>query len=185
MNRTKKLLYIVAGGAGVLALQLALHLAGPTAHAEEHPTEHPTDKAEHAAAAHGQSHIIIAPFAPGKAEAWQAWAREWAEDSEAVADFNTRHGLTRQTGWLAHTPGGPVAVILHEGPGSDTLMQSMATSDNDYDVKLVARLSELHGMDFNAPPPGPPPAIVFDTNQEGSWVPDAEHPTEHPTEHPE
>jgi len=177
VKRTKKLLYIAIGGAGVLALQLAFHLSGPNAFAsshEEHPTEHPT------AAEHGQSHIVVAPFAEGKAEAWQAFVREWAEDAEGVIDFNKRHGLTRQAGWLAHTPAGPVAVILHEGPGSETLMQSMTTSDNEYDVKMVAQLSELHGMDFNAPPPGPAPAIQFDTRQEGAWVPGSEHPTEHP-----
>jgi hypothetical protein len=172
---TKKLLYVVAGGAGVLALQLAFHVAGTTAHAEEeHPTEHPT------ASAHGQSHIVVAPFAEGKAEEWQAWAREWAEDTDGVTAFNKRHDLTRQAGWLAQTPNGPMAIILHEGPGAETLMQTMTQSDNEYDVAMVAKLSALHGVDFNAPPPGPAPAIQFDTSQEGSWVPAPEHPTEHP-----
>jgi hypothetical protein len=176
VNRSKKLMYVVAGGAGVLALQLAFHLAGPSALAsshEEHPAEHPT------AAEHGQSHIVLAPFAEGKAEAWQAWATEWASDEEGVVAFNKRHGLTRQAGWLCQTPGGPMVVVLHEGPGSATLMQTMAESDDPYDVKMVAQLSELHGVDFSGEMP-PAPAIVFDTSQEGSWVPGSEHPTEHP-----
>ena len=171
MKRAKKLLYIAAGGVGVLALQMAFHLAGPTAiAAEEHPT----------AAVHGQTHIVVAPFAEGQVEAWQAWAREWAEDEEGVVAFNKRHGLTRQAGWLAQTPNGPMAVILHEGPGAEMLMKAMSESEHEYDVAMVAKLSELHGVDFNAPPPGPPPACQFDITDAGSWLPDSEHPTEHP-----
>ena len=180
MKWTKRLMYVIAGGVGVLALQMAFHLANPSAYAEEHPTEHPT------ASTHGQSHIVVAPFAEDKAEEWQAFVREWAGDAEGVIGFNKRHGLTRQAGWLAHTPAGPVAVILHEGPGSATLMQTMVESKDEYDVAMVARLSELHGMDFSAPPPGPAPELQFDTSQAGSWAAGGEeHAEEHPTEHPE
>lgn len=173
MKRTKKLLYVIAGGVGVLALQAAFQLAGPTATAAEQATEHPTE------ATHGQSHLVVAPFAADKVEAWQAYVREWAGDEEGVVGFNKRHGLTRQAGWLAQTPAGPMVVVLHEGPGAATLMQSMMESKDPYDVAMSAKLAELHGFDPAGVMP-PAPAIQFDTSDTGSWVPAAEHPTEHP-----
>jgi len=173
---SKKLLYVVAGGAGVLALQLAFHLAGPTAFAsshEEHPTEHPTEGG-------GAAHLVVAPFADGTGEAWLAFLTEFTADTEGAVEFNKRHNLTRQAGWIAQTPGGPVAVVIHEGPGAADLMMAMGASDHEYDVALVAKLEELHGIDFSAPPPGPPPTLCFASNLEGIWGAAPEHPTEHP-----
>jgi hypothetical protein len=62
---------------------------------------------------------------------------------------------------LAETPNGPLAVVLHEGPGSDSFMQKLGQSENSVDKAFVKSLEEIHGMNVNAPPPGPPPTKML------------------------
>ena len=50
-----------------------------------------------------------------------------------------------------------MAVVLHEGPGSDEFMQTLGQSDHSFDKWMKDQIGEYHNMDFNEPPPGPPP----------------------------
>ena len=50
-----------------------------------------------------------------------------------------------------------MAVVLHEGPGSDEFMQALGKSDHSFDVWMRDQISDIHNMNFNEPPPGPPP----------------------------
>ena len=101
--------------------------------------------------------LVLAPILEGKLETWKSWVSEFkgSKQSEFAAS-NKRHGLTRQDVWLAETPGGPVAVVLHEGSGSDTFMQNLGQSEDPFDKSMVKSIMEMHGMDLKAPPPGPP-----------------------------
>jgi hypothetical protein len=103
--------------------------------------------------------LVIAPIAEGKLNAWKTFIEEMKSGSkkEGLKDLNKRYKLTRHDVWYAETPSGPVAVVLHEGPGGEGFMQAVAHSDNSFDVWMRDKLSELHNMDLNAPPPGPPP----------------------------
>jgi len=102
--------------------------------------------------------LVVAPILEGKLEAWKSWNAELAGARKSEFDtFNKRYGLARHDIWLAETPGGPVAVVLHEGPGADSFMQKVGQSEDAFDKALVESIHEYHGMDLQKPPPGPPP----------------------------
>jgi hypothetical protein len=104
---------------------------------------------------------FAAPLLPGKTDAWRAWIAEMNGPRAAeLADFNTRHGLTRHAAWLQQTPQGDLVVVIHEGPGGEGLMPSLVTSDNEFDVWFRDNAQELHGIDFSNPPP--PPELGLD-----------------------
>ncbi len=103
---------------------------------------------------------FAAPLVPGKTDAWREWMEEARGPRAAeLADFNTRHGLTRHAAWLQQTPMGDFVVVIHEGPGAEELLPKLATSDNEFDVWFRDNVQEVHGMDVSNPPPLPELAI--------------------------
>ncbi|NQU52259.1 MAG: hypothetical protein HQ522_06935 [Bacteroidetes bacterium] len=106
--------------------------------------------------------LVVAPIKEGKVDEWKSWSAELSgEKRSEFTDLNKRHGLTRHDVWLAETPAGAMAVVIHEGPGSDTFMQNVAQSENSFDVWMKESIEDLHGMDMGAPPPGPMPVKVL------------------------
>jgi len=106
--------------------------------------------------------LIIAPLKEDKLEAWKKWAETLSgEKNKAFNEFNKKYGLTRHDAWLAETPDGPVVVALHEGPGADSFMQSVAESDGSFESDFKEKLMEFHGMDLSGPPPGPMPVKMI------------------------
>lgn len=102
--------------------------------------------------------LVLAPILEGKLEGWKAWTKDFSTSKKSEFDaFNKRYGLTRHDIWLAETPSGPVAVVLHEGPGGDSFMQKLGQSDNSFDKAMAAKIMEFHGMDLHGPPPGQSP----------------------------
>jgi len=108
--------------------------------------------------------LVLAPIADGKLEKWQHWAQELQNGrAREFKEFNSRYGLTRHLAWLAETPTGPVVAALHEGPGAESFMSKLASSDHDFDVWFRKSISEYHNIDFSKPLPGSPPKLVIDT----------------------
>jgi len=106
--------------------------------------------------------LVIVPIKEDKVEAWKNWSKKLTGEQKAeFDDVNQRHGLTRHCAWLAETPTGPVAVVLHEGPGAETFMQNVANSDNSFDVWMKESIEDFHGMELGAPPPVPMPVKMI------------------------
>nr|WP_319509838.1 hypothetical protein [uncultured Draconibacterium sp.] len=109
--------------------------------------------------------IILAPLKKDKLDAWKDWAKSLTgEQNEAFNAFNKKHGLTRHDAWLAETPDGPVVVALHEGPGSDKFLQSVASTDGPFENSFKEKVLEFHDMDISAPPPGPAPVKMISSD---------------------
>ena len=105
--------------------------------------------------------LVVAPILEGKLEDWKKWTSGFTGSNKVeFADFNKRYGLTRNDVWLTQTPGGPTAVVLLEGSGSDTFMQKVGHSENPYDKSFVKAIEGFHGMDLNSPPTGPMPVKI-------------------------
>lgn len=110
---------------------------------------------------------IAIPIVPDKVEAWKSWMHEVVHDRKNEFDeFNRRMGLTAHRAWLMQSPDGPVAVVLHDGPGADDFLQKLAVSTQPFDTWFRDRISEFHGMDFSTPPSGPPPELMVDWKAE-------------------
>jgi len=103
--------------------------------------------------------LVVAPIVDGKFDAWTEFMEKCVSGSEKekFRDLNQRYKLTRHDIWYAETPGGPMAVVLHEGPGSDEFMPALSKSDHSFDVWMKEQITECHNMSFDGPPPGPPP----------------------------
>ncbi len=102
--------------------------------------------------------LIVSPIKSDKLEDWKKMTKSLlGEKSHEFKEFNKKYGLTRHDVWLVESPNGPLAVVLHEGPGADTIMQKVATSHDSFDVMFKEKLEEFHGMKFDGPPPGPMP----------------------------
>jgi len=102
--------------------------------------------------------LVVAPIFKGKEEEWKSWSLKMkGEMKSEFDDLNKRHKLTRHDIWAVETPNGLMAVVLHEGPGADSFMQNVAVSENSFDKSLKKSIKDFHGMDLDAPPPGPMP----------------------------
>ncbi|MDQ2178005.1 hypothetical protein [Marinifilum sp. D714] len=105
--------------------------------------------------------IVVVPLFDEKVEAWKAWAKSLSnEKSNEFNDFNKKYGLTRHNAWLAETPGGKVVVALHEGPGADDFLHKVAGSNDSFELYFKEKLTEFHGMKFDAPPPPMPVQMI-------------------------
>lgn len=106
---------------------------------------------------------IAIPLVPEKVESWKAFAREiTGPRGDEFTDFNERMGLTAHRVWLMQSPQGPLAIVVHDGPGADTFPEQLAKSDYPFDRYFLAQISEAHGADLSQPLPGPPPEVVID-----------------------
>lgn len=102
--------------------------------------------------------LVIAPIKDGKVEAWKSWNSDLnGSRKNEFADLNRRYGLTRHEVWFAESPNGPLAVVIHEGPGAESFMQKLTQSDHSFDVWMKQQIESFHDMDLSKPPPGPMP----------------------------
>jgi hypothetical protein len=100
---------------------------------------------------------FAAPLAAGNLDAWRAWADEVNGPRRTeFDDMNARHNVTDHRAYLQPTPDGNyLVVIVLDGPGGDSFMESAARSDNEFDAWFLGKVAELHGFDLSA---GVPPA---------------------------
>ena len=107
--------------------------------------------------------FILAPLPSEHVDDWRAWNDSLKNEKKGdFDDFNERHRLERHSVWLVQTPAGPAAAVLHEGPGADSFMQSLGSSDHEFDVWFRDSISKFHNIDFSKPPEGPMPELVLD-----------------------
>ena len=109
----------------------------------------------------------VFPILPGKTDDWQAWTDELAPGGSGRADWeeqNRRFGITGQVVSLQRTPHGDSFVVFFEVEDPGALLAGLAGSDNEYDKEFARKVMEIHGMDVNNPPLGPPAEIKLEFN---------------------
>jgi hypothetical protein len=104
---------------------------------------------------------MAAPIVPGKLDVFRAWTAELNGPRKAqFEDSNSRHKLTGHHAWLQENPDGShIAIVVHEGPGADNYLMSIASSDDEFDKWFLSHVVEIHGIDMSGPMP--PPAEKF------------------------
>ena len=73
-----------------------------------------------------------------------------------------RLGMTIERSYLQYTPQGALVIVYTEADHPEELLARIAASQDPFDVWFKQQLQEIHGVDFNQPPPGPPPELLFD-----------------------
>ncbi len=103
------------------------------------------------------------PIVPGQEEAWKSFADELNNGkAEEFRAFNERMGITGHKAWFQESPNGAMVIAYHEGPGADSMMEKLATSDHPFDAWFRDQISTIHGMDPTQPMPGGPPQLLVD-----------------------
>ena len=98
-----------------------------------------------------------------KVASWKAWIAECTGPRRKEFDeFNRRMEITEHRVWFMEGPSGPVAIVVLDGPGGETMLQKLANSDHEFDTWFRERISEFHGRDFSAPMTDPPPENLMD-----------------------
>lgn len=96
------------------------------------------------------------PILPGKAGLFRSAHRRFAV--ERAAEFGAsrqRLGIRKEQGFLQHTPGGDVAVVVFDVIDPARMLASTATSNEPVDVDFRQYLLEAFGLDVTrvtAPP---------------------------------
>lgn len=109
--------------------------------------------------------LVIAPLPAENVEAWKAWNMQLTHDKkDEFEDFNQRHQIEHHAVWYTQTPSGPMAAVLHEGPGAERLMSDLATSTDKFDVWFRESIAKFHNIDFTKPSEGPMPEQLLDTH---------------------
>jgi len=105
---------------------------------------------------------MAVPLPADKVDGWRAWADELNGPRKAEFDAsNARHQLTGHHAWLQTNPDGSCLVIaVHDGPGADDYMGSMAHSDDAFDKWFMGSVADFHGMDLSAGPPPPAEKVL-------------------------
>jgi len=68
--------------------------------------------------------------------------------------MNLRHGLTEHRAYLQPTSDGNFLVLaIHQGPGSESFIANVASSDDEFDQWFTGTLVDLHGIDTSGPMP--------------------------------
>ena len=98
---------------------------------------------------------MAVPLPADKLDAWEAWVAELNGPRKgAFDDMNGRHGLTEDRAYLQPTPDGNFLVLaIHEGPGADSFLANVASSDQEFDQWFMGSVADLHGMDTSGPLP--------------------------------
>jgi hypothetical protein len=98
------------------------------------------------------------PIKQDKVETWKSWCGELTGPRKAeFDDMNQRLGLTTHGAWHQANPDGSnLAVVVIDGPGAETFLGKMASSENEFDQWFRTSIEDIHPMDFSAPPPPMP-----------------------------
>jgi hypothetical protein len=98
---------------------------------------------------------IAVQLAAGKHDAWEGWIADLGGARKAAFDdMNARHGLTEHRAYLQPPPDGNFLVLaIHEGPGADSFLGSLAESGHEFDQWFMGTVADLHDIDPTAPLP--------------------------------
>lgn len=95
---------------------------------------------------------MATPLAADKLDAWEAWVAELnGPRKEAFDAMNARYGVTEHRAYLQQLPDGNYLVLaIHEGPGADSFLADVASSDDEFDQWFMGAVADVHGMDASA-----------------------------------
>jgi hypothetical protein len=104
------------------------------------------------------------PIPAGKTEQWKTFMAELMGPRKGEFAASRRSLGVRERTFLQHTPQGDLVLVTLEGDHPDTAFAEFARRTDPFTVWFKQQVSEIHGMDLNAPPPGPMPQQVIDSH---------------------
>jgi hypothetical protein len=77
----------------------------------------------------------------------------------------------RERTFLQHTPQGDLVLVTLEGDHPETAFAEFGKRTDPFTMWFKQQVSEIHGMDLSAPPPGPMPQQVIDSHPDDEDAP--------------
>lgn len=104
---------------------------------------------------------IALPCLPGGAARFRQLAAECSGARKGeFEDFHRRLGLSAEHWYLQTTPDGELCLVVLEGDPAGAIAK-LGASDHPFDRWFRDEVKAVHGVDFAAPLPGPPPEALF------------------------
>src|SRR6476660_2988036 len=104
------------------------------------------------------------PIPARKTEQWRRLAGEWRGATRAEFAAARRSLGVRERTFLQHTPQGDLVLVTLEGDHPETAFAEFGQRTDPFTMWFKQQVSEIHGMDLSAPPPGPMPQQVIDSH---------------------
>jgi len=103
------------------------------------------------------------PIPAGKTEQWKKFMAELTGARKAeFADSRRSLGVHERT-FLQRTPHGDLVLVTLEGDHPETAFAEFAKRTDPFTMWFKQQVQEIHGMDLSAPPPGPLPQQMIDS----------------------
>jgi hypothetical protein len=109
---------------------------------------------------------LAIPIVPGKTDQWRRFIDQINGPRRAEYIDSRRHLGVRERVFLQSSPHGDLVLITVEGDDPETAFRFFGAQDDPFINWFREQVLELHGIDLAAPPPGPFPQLVVDS-QEG------------------
>ena len=104
------------------------------------------------------------PIPAGKTEQWKKFIDELTGARKAEFAASRRSLGVRERTFLQHTPQGDLVLVTLEGDHPETAFAEFGKRTDPFTMWFKQQVSEIHGMDLSAPPPGPMPQQVIDSH---------------------
>ncbi len=108
---------------------------------------------------------IAIPISAGKTEQFNAFIAELngARKADFVAS-RKKLGVREHT-FLQHTPMGDLVVVTLQGDDPAGAFAKFGQGNDPFTQWFKAQVKDIHGIDLDAPPPGPMPTLIVDSGK--------------------
>ncbi len=107
---------------------------------------------------------IAIPVLPGKEEQVQKFMNDLITSQSENFKKSRKDLGVRERSFLQKTPdGGAVVIVTLEGEDPVGAFTKFAQSEDEFTKWFAEQVEEIHGFDLKAPPPGPLPELIVDS----------------------
>jgi len=106
---------------------------------------------------------VAFPIPAGKTEQWKKFIGELSGPRKGEFAASRKRLGVRERTFLQHTPQGDLVIVTLEGENPGKAFAEFGKGTDAFTMWFKQQVSEIHGMDLSAPPPGPMPEMVIDS----------------------
>jgi hypothetical protein len=103
------------------------------------------------------------PISPGKTDLFRQFINELKGRRKADFDASRKKLGVHERTFLQHTPNGDVVIVTLEGANPSKAFAEFGQGKDEFTAWFKKNVQEIHGMDLSAPPPGPMPEMIVDS----------------------
>jgi hypothetical protein len=106
---------------------------------------------------------IAIPIPANKMDQWRAFVAQLTGARKADFAASRNKLKVRERTFHQQTPQGDLVVVTLEGDDPAGAMAGLAEANDPFMQWFKEQVMEIHGVDFNKPPPGPLPKLIVDS----------------------